>query len=175
VHHGRQRGDVQQVATAFGDLLDHGPVGAPHAQQVDRQRSLHLRDWSAGERAGEREAGVRDRHVDRAEALDGATHRALQSVEVADVGFEAGCAIAEAGGVLLKTLGLESDERNVCALGVQPLGGSRSDPARGPGDEDGATVDVEGRAGAAQASAHELCSRALPVCTTGRAQPTRRL
>src|ERR1700677_3695896 len=49
-------------------------------------------------------------------------------------------AVAAARGEGLQALGLEPDERDVRALGVQALGGRGADPARGAGDEHGASV-----------------------------------
>ena len=60
-----------------------------------------------------------------------------------------------------QALGLEADERDVRALGVQPLGGRRADAARGAGDEHGAAADVErGRCTAHAAHAVECGSLA---------------
>ena len=92
----RQRGDVQQVAAARADVLDHGAVGAPHAEQVDREDALDLLDRRRRQRAVELDAGVGDRDVERAEALDRRAHRALQGVVVGDVDLEAhGALLAE--------------------------------------------------------------------------------
>ena len=106
-------------------------------------------------RAGEGQAGVGDRHVDPAEALDGLRDRALERVEVGHVDLELNGAVAQAGGVLLEELRLEAHERDVRALGVQPLGRRCADATRGAGDEHGASVDVirgHGRAAHAKTS-----------------------
>src|SRR5439155_842382 len=87
----------------------------PHAEQVDRQRALHVLDGAVGKRAREGDAGVRDRHVDPAEALHGGTHGALQRIEVGYIRLKARSAVAEARGVLLQALRLEADERHVRA------------------------------------------------------------
>ena len=80
--------------------------------------------------------------VDRAEALDRPAHRALQRLEVRDVGLERAGAVAERRGELLEQLGLEADERDVRARRVQPRRDRGADAARGAGDEDRPARDV---------------------------------
>ena len=67
-----------------------------------------------------------------AEALHRARDRALERVEVGDVGLEEGGALAEPRRVLLEALGLESDERDVRAPRVQALGGAAPMPRAAP-------------------------------------------
>ena len=70
--------------------------------------------------------------------------RALERVEVGDVGLERRPRGRPSRAAFSsQALGLEADERDVRALGVQALGGRGADAARGAGDEHGAAVDVE--------------------------------
>ncbi len=88
---------------------------------------------------GERDAGVGgDRDVDPAEvARRCRRRRAAERVHVGHVGLEHLRALAQAGSERLQALGLQTDERDVRALGVQPLCGRGADAARGARDEDG--------------------------------------
>ena len=124
-------------------MLDHGAIGAPHAEQVDRQRALDLLDWRGGQSPVELDTGVGDRDIDRPKTLDRAADRPLQCLVVGDVDLEAHGAIAELGGELLQALGLQADERHVGALCVKAPCRLRADPACGAGDEHGASVDIK--------------------------------
>ena len=107
------------------------------------------------QRAGERDSGVGDGDVDASEALDGRGDRALQRVEVGDVGLEGHGAIAHARRVLLQALGLEPDERHVGAPRVKPLGARGADSARRTRDEHRSPVHVERRLGGAGSRWHQ--------------------
>jgi hypothetical protein len=88
--------------------------------------------------------GIGERDVDAAEAPDRSRHRALQRAGVGHVRLEDGAAVPQPRGQLLQPLGLQADERDVRALGVQPLRRSGADAARRARDEDGAPGDVLG-------------------------------
>src|SRR4029077_8205907 len=104
--------------------------------------ALDLLHWRSRQRADERNAGVGDRDVDPAEALDGRADGILHRLEVGHVGLKPHRAIAQRGGVLLQALRLEAYERHVGPLTMQALGARLADPARGAGDERGAPADI---------------------------------
>jgi hypothetical protein len=161
VHDRAQRGDVQQIAAAGDQLLHHRAIGAPDSEQVDGERALDLLDRRADQRAGERDAGIGDRHVDPAEPLYRAVHGALQRIEVGHVRLKRLRAVAQTARELLQLLWLEADQREIRALTMQALRGRGADAARGAGDEHGAPAHVErGSGGAAHTAANLMGSRA---------------
>jgi hypothetical protein len=144
---------------------------SPIRAQVDRERALDLLDGRRGERTGVGDPGVRHADVDPAEALHRLAHGAFQGAQVGDVGLDRERAIAERGGVLLEQVGLEPDEGDVRAFGIEPLGGRGTDAARCTRDEDGTAVDVVDSLVAAHVGDLRVVRCARVVASRSRAYP----
>jgi hypothetical protein len=129
--------DQHELATALDDLRQRCPRGSPHAEQVDVDDALPVLDRH---RAGcgrtlRRDAGVRYRDVDAAEALDRRRHRILDLLAVAHVGVDPDRPLADLGGRLHRHLPVDVDDGHRGAPRVHLPSRLEADAAAGAGDE----------------------------------------